>query len=68
MLAKHVLLNKNMFVLTTDEKNMMMVLLKVMWFSTLAVDILKAEVAKSLNDFIAQIRDRVNWVTKVMTT
>ena len=68
MLAKHVLLNKNMFVLTTDEKNMMMVLLKVMWFLTLAVDILKAEVAKSLNDFIRQIRDRVNWVTKVMTT
>ena len=45
-----------------------MVLLKVMWFLTVAVDILKAEVAKSLNDFIGQIRDRVNWVTKVMTT
>ena len=50
-------------------KKRMMVLLKlVMWFLTLAVDILKAEVAKSLNDFIGQIRDRVNWVTKVMTT
>ena len=41
----------------------MIVLLKIMWFLTLAADILKAEVAKSLNDFIGQIRDRVNWVT-----
>ena len=32
MLAKHVLINKNMFVLITDEKKKMMVLLKVMWF------------------------------------
>ena len=39
MLAKYVLLNKNMFVLITDEKKMMMVLLKVTWFLTLAVDI-----------------------------
>ena len=39
MLAKYVLLNKNMFVLFTDEKRMI-VLLKVMWFLTLvAVDI-----------------------------
>ena len=38
MLAKYVLLNKNMFVLITDEKKMM-VLLKVMLFLTLAVDI-----------------------------
>ena len=44
----------------------MMVTLKVMWFLTLAVDILKAEV--ELNHFIGQIRDHVNWVTKVMTT
>ena len=49
------------------QKNMM-VLLKVMWFFILAVDILKAEVAKTLNDFIGKICDRVNWVTKVMTT
>ena len=41
--SKHVSLNKNIFVLITDEKKMM-VLLKVMWFLTLAVDILKAEV------------------------
>ena len=39
MLAKYVLLNKNMFVLITDEKKKMMVLLKLMWFLTLAVDI-----------------------------
>ena len=39
MLAKYVLLNKNMFVLITDEKKKMMILLKVMWFLTLAVDI-----------------------------
>ena len=39
MLAKYVLLNKNMFVLITDEKKRMMGLLKVMWFLTLAVDI-----------------------------
>ena len=39
MLAKYVLLNKNMFVLITDEKKKMMVLLKVTWFLTLAVDI-----------------------------
>ena len=38
MLANYVLLNKNMFVLITDEKKRMMVLLKVMWFLTLAVD------------------------------
>ena len=41
--SKHVLLNKNMFVLITDEKKMI-VPLKVMWFLTLTVDILKAEV------------------------
>ena len=40
MLAKYVLLHKKMFVLIiTDEKKKMMVLLKVMWFLTLAVDI-----------------------------
>ena len=39
MLAKYVLLNKNMFVLITDEKKRMMLLLKVAWFLTLAVDI-----------------------------
>ena len=38
MLAKYALLNKNMFVLITDGKKMM-VLLKVAWFLTLAVDI-----------------------------
>ena len=41
--SKHVLLNKNMFVLITHEKKMI-VPLKVMWFLTLTVDILKAEV------------------------
>ena len=40
MLAfKYVLLNKNMFVLITDEKRMMVLLKLVMWFLTLAVDI-----------------------------
>ena len=40
MLLEHVLLNKNMSVLITDEKKNMMVLLKVMWFLTqVAVDI-----------------------------
>ena len=39
MLAMYVLLNKNMLVLITDEKKKMVVLLKVMWFLTLAVDI-----------------------------
>ena len=39
MLAKYVLLNKNIFVLITNEKKKMMVLFKVMWFLTLAVDI-----------------------------
>ena len=39
MLAKYVLLNKNMFPLITYEKKKMMALLKVMWFLTLAVDI-----------------------------
>ena len=37
MLAKNLLLNKNMFVLIIDEKKVM-VLFKVMWFLTLAVD------------------------------
>ena len=37
MLAKNLLLNKNMFVLIVDERKVM-VLFKVMWFLTLAVD------------------------------
>ena len=39
MLAKRVLLNKNMFVLISDEKIKVMVLFRVMWFLILAVDI-----------------------------
>ena len=38
MVAKRVLLNKNMFVLISDEKIKVMVLFKVMWYLILAVD------------------------------
>ena len=59
--SKHVLLNKNMFVLITDEKKII-VPLKVMWFLTLTVDILKAEVEFEsfhwANPRLCQLRDK----------
>ena len=66
MVAKYVLLNKYMFVLITDEKkDDGSIEGTVTWFLTLAVDVKQKE---SLNHFIGQICNHVNWVTNVMTT